>query len=119
MHIRMVVLAAGVVLAGAVDAFAQNVNPPFPDIMRGDANNDSRVDGSDPIYINYWLFQGGLAPPCLDAADANDDGRVDLSDSSYLNSYLFMGGPMPPAPFPGCGQDPTSDSLSCNNSACT
>lgn len=30
--------------------------------------------------------------------------------------HLFMGEPAPPAPFPGCGMDPTPDSLPCDRS---
>jgi hypothetical protein len=87
-------------------------------LLRGDANNDSQVNSSDPVYISNYLFNGGSSPPCLDAADANDDGAVDITDVSYLNSYLYMGGPAPRSPFPYCGSDPTSDSLGCNSSAC-
>jgi len=86
---------------------------------RGDANNDMQVNGSDPIFINSWLFSGGPAPSCIDAADANDDGQVNMSDSVYLNNFLFMGGPAPPPPYPSCGTDPTSDSLTCVDSACS
>jgi hypothetical protein len=88
------------------------------EVLRGDGNNDTHVNISDPIYINNFLFYGGNAPPCMDAADANDDGAVNSSDVVYLYSFLFSGGPKPPAPYPSCGHDPSSDSLSCNNSAC-
>ena len=67
---------------------------------RGDANNDAVVDGSDPVYLNAYLFNGGPAPPCMNQADANDDGAVDISDSIYLLSWLYSGGPEPPAPGP-------------------
>src|SRR4030095_8374612 len=71
------------------------VNPPFDDLLRGDANNDLTVDVSDPVAINSWLFLGQPAPVCADAADANDDGEVDVTDSIYLYVYLFLGGPPP------------------------
>ncbi|MBI4583696.1 MAG: hypothetical protein HY717_06710 [Planctomycetes bacterium] len=88
-------------------------------ILRGDANNSGLVSAADANYINNYLFSGGPAPSCMDAADANDDGQVDISDSIYLMEWLYSGGPPPPAPGPfNCGQDPTSDSLTCVNSSC-
>jgi hypothetical protein len=91
---------------------------PTIDILRGDANNDGRVNLADSIFIQAWLFQGGSAPMCMDAADVNDDGAVNMADPVYLNSFLFLGGSAPPRPYPGCGQDPTADLLPCNTSAC-
>jgi hypothetical protein len=88
------------------------------DLLRGDVNNDSRVNMADSITIQAFLFQGGAAPTCMDAADANDDGYVDNTDSIYLMTYLFMGGPRPAAPFPACGADPTHDSLTCLHTNC-
>ena len=81
---------------------------------RGDANGDSAVDNSDPIYVLPWLYQGGPAPPRLDAADIDDDGIHDISDPVYLNNYLFFGGPAPPIPFAYLGLDPTLDSIEAN-----
>jgi hypothetical protein len=108
---------AGIALA-VVSNLAFGLTIPGIIILRGDANNDGTVNGSDPIFINQYLFNGGSAPPCKDAADVNDDGVIDISDSSHLNSYLFMGGPPPAAPFPNCGKDPTPDNLGCGMSAC-
>jgi hypothetical protein len=85
-----------------------------PDIiLRGDANHDSQIDGSDIVTIAKWLFNGGPEPPCLNEADTNNDGDVDISDATYLSNYLYSGGPPPPPPgtgecteddepFPGC-----------------
>ena len=59
-----------------------------------------------------FLFSGGVAPACGDAADANDDGRVDISDAVAVLGHLFLGAPEPPAPGPRtCGSDPTADAL--------
>ena len=69
-------------------------------LKRGDVNNDNSVDGSDPMFLNAYLYQGGPAPPCLNQADANNDGSVDGSDSIYLLQWLYNGGPAPPAPGP-------------------
>jgi hypothetical protein len=87
-------------------------------LVRGDANNDGIVNGSDATYINSDLFQGGPAPSCKKAADANDDGVVDNSDTIYLLYFLYYGGPPPVSPFPECGEDSTTDILSCNDSQC-
>ena len=79
---------------------------------RGDANCDGCVDRADAEYLNEFLFAGGPAPCCMDAADANDDGGLDIDDSVYILNYAEEGGPAPPAPGPdACGEDPTADAL--------
>jgi len=78
-------------------------------MVRGDLNRNGRVDMTDAVMINSWLFSGGPAPPCLNQADANDDGRVDVSDSTFILNWLFSGGPAPPSPGPygtACRLDP-------------
>lgn len=85
--------------------------------VRGDTNDDGKVDVADAVASLGHLFQGGAAPTCLAAADANDSGAVDLSDAVYTLDYLFLGSPAPPAPFPECGADPTEDALGCEGSA--
>ena len=89
--------------------------PPVPKFRRGDANADSGVPNiTDGIFILNFLFLGGPAPPCDDAADTNDDGSHNITDGIYLLNYLFLGGPAPPAPGPDdCGVDPTGDALGC------
>ena len=82
---------------------------------RGDANVDANVDISDPVFVLEFLFVGGQATSCNDAANANDDGSVDLSDAVFVLAFLFQGGPPPPAPFGECGVDPTSDVLGCDS----
>ena len=82
--------------------------------QRGDANGDAAGDISDAVATLNFLFSGGAAPTCDDAADTNDDGHVDISDAVALLGFLFTGAPPPPQPFPGCGADPTdADGLSC------
>jgi hypothetical protein len=108
-------LGVSLVLAGAEPDWFPGVDE---DVLRGDANNSGSVTISDPYYIQSFLFQGGGAPPCMTAADANDDGQVDNSDAIYLYDFLLMGGPCPPAPYPYCGDDPTEDDLTCENSTC-
>jgi len=85
---------------------------------RGDVNLDGNVNVSDPIGTLGYLFQGGPAPDCEDAADANDDGRIDLTDPIAVLMSLFGGeGPLPePGRSGALGFDPTADELFCSES---
>ncbi|MBI4603575.1 MAG: hypothetical protein HY721_16610 [Planctomycetes bacterium] len=80
--------------------------------QRGDASADGRVGITDAVVVLRFLFSGGAAPPCADAADADDDGDLRLTDALRVLLRLFLGGePLPP---PGrCGLDPTADELGC------
>jgi hypothetical protein len=78
-------------------------DPPRQAFVRGDANNDSRVDIADAIWLLGDLFLGGPDVSCFDAADTNADGEKDVSDVAFSINYQFLGGPHPPAPFPACG----------------
>ncbi len=82
---------------------------------RGDANQDGKVDVSDPSAIKNYLNQGALLS-CLDAADANDDGTIDAKDQEYILNFLFNGGAAPSAPGAfSNGTDDTPDSLQCRD----
>ena len=90
-------------------------------MLRGDANQSGVVDMSDAILILDYLYGN---PPanidCLDSADSNDDGFVEDADFVHLTNWLFHGGPIPPDPGPYyCGEDPTSDNLSCVSYDCS
>jgi hypothetical protein len=83
-----------------------------PFFRRGDANSDCGVQITDAIFTLNFLFVGGSAPRCQDAADTNDDGKVDLADAITVLGYLFVGGAEPPTPGPESpGKDPTLDGL--------
>jgi hypothetical protein len=82
---------------------------------RGDSNADGVLNVSDSSHLLGFLFLGGPAPPCRDAADANDDGSLDISDAPASLGFLFLGGPAPAAPFPSCGTDPTDDGIGCES----
>ena len=69
-------------------------------------NGDIRLDIGDAMYLCYWLYSGGEAPECLEAAEVNDDQLIDLADPIYIVMYLFRSGPLPSAPFPEAGLDP-------------
>ncbi len=98
---------------------APPLNPVEGQFIRGNANDDARVDLSDAVYVLGHLFLGQPAPPCVKAADANDDGRMDISDAVYVLSFLFLGADPIPAPYPECGVDPTADALTCEESSCS
>jgi len=86
---------------------------PGQPFLRGDGNGDGAVDISDPVLSLSILFSGADPATCEDATDANDDGSFDISDPIYELGYLFSGGAAMPPPGPGCGPDPTVDTLDC------
>ncbi len=79
---------------------------------RGDANDDGKLDISDPIQTSRHLFFKEEAN-CLDAHDSNDDGKLDSNDILYSLDYLFNGGFAIPEPFLQKGFDNTLDPLTC------
>jgi hypothetical protein len=80
--------------------------------VRGDANEDGRLEHSDAVSVFSYLFLGGPGP-CEDALDADDRGSIEITDGIYVLGFLFLGGPAPPPPFPDAGSDPTADDLDC------
>lgn len=82
--------------------------------IRGDANDDGKVNISDPIAVLDHLFQGRPLS-CEDAGDFDDSGTLNITDAVVILTYLFDSGekPTPPPPFPLPGPDPTPDSLGC------
>ena len=87
------------------------VQPPDKQFSRGDVNDDGNRNIADAISLLGFLFGGGPAPVCPDAADANDDGVLNIADAISILSHLFASsGPLPP-PFPGCGVDTTPSAL--------
>jgi hypothetical protein len=93
---------------------AASCKPPVRAFRRGDANDDGKADLSDAVFALSWLFGGGPAPGCQDAADTNDNGGLDISDAIFLLSYLFnAGAPLPTPGTLGCGVDPTEDAVDC------
>ena len=80
--------------------------------FRGDADGKGSIEITDAIYLLSYLFLGGPAPSCPDAADADDNGQLEITDAIAVLSYLFLGGRPPAAPGPmTCGPDPTADDL--------
>ncbi len=111
--LELVLLAGiGVLLCHVSFRPARSLEEFFRDdgeFIRGDANDDTEIDISDPLRILGFLFIGLDSPPCLTAADADDDGALQINDAVILLGFLFQGGPAPAAPFPEAGLDPTPD----------
>jgi len=82
--------------------------------LRGDSNDDGSVDISDAVAVLGYLFQGGNAPYCADAADANDDGQVDIGDPILILRSLFQRSARIRPPYPRAGYDRTPDELDCD-----
>jgi len=89
--------------------------------VRGNAQGDFvdagapflSINMADGIFVLQYLFQSGPTPPCLDATDVNDDGRVNLVDAIHLFMFLTGGGVSVPHPYWFLDQDPSPDSLDC------
>jgi PKD repeat protein len=79
--------------------------------VRGDANYNQSVNIADAIFLLDYLFIGGVASVCPDAADSNDDGSLNIGDAINLLNFLFSNGETIPYPYPGYGIDPTPDGL--------
>ena len=62
-----------------------------------------------------FLFLGGAAPVCGDAADADNNGAIQLTDGIFILNFLFLGGQAPVQPGLECGEDTAQpdDGLGC------
>lgn len=87
--------------------------------LRGDTDSSGSVTITDGVATLSFLFLGGEAPRCADAADADDSGDLSISDAVFTFGFLFLGGPPPPEPgVVVCGVDPTPfDGLDCRESS--
>ncbi len=88
---------------------------------RGDANSDGSVDISDAVWTLAFLYLGGDAPSCREAANSNDDALVDLSDPIHLLESLFLAGGLGRVAAPGayhCGVGGPFRGLSCEVYPC-
>lgn len=84
--------------------------------IRGDCNDDGRVDISDAVSVLAFLFLGGGEPGCEDACDSNDSGAADLSDVIHTFGVLFRGeGTIPLPGRTAYGEDSTGgDEAGCD-----
>ena len=98
--------------------FVQSRFQIVPDIsifIRGDSNDDGKVDLADAQATLGYLFQAAEPLRCLDAADANDDGKLNVSDPVTILQVLFLGREALPAPSAARGSDPTPDAIGCGS----
>jgi len=101
--------------------------PGEPIFVRGDTDSDGAINLTDGVIPLLFLFSGGDAPACLDAADANDTGVLEITDAIIIFGWLFNGGGAPAAPAPlspgysaeQCGVDPTEDGFGCERVSLT
>ncbi len=98
---------------GSVDAGGL----PVADLIRGDINQDGGIGIGDAIALLSVLFQGAPIGDCPASHDINGNGSSNIADVVGLLSYLFTGGAAPPAPFPDCGPDSATSTLSCSSFA--
>ncbi|MDE0740754.1 MAG: discoidin domain-containing protein [Planctomycetota bacterium] len=95
--------------------------PAGPIFVRGDGNSDGSINLTDGVIPLLYLFSGGAAPACADAADTNDTGAIEITDAIIIFSWLFSGGDAPVSPSPSgagyvvgdCGEDVTADDSGC------
>ncbi len=83
------------------------------DFLRGDANQDGRVNIGDAVVQILHIFGSDVALECLDAADSNDDGQVDVSDPLRTLTALFFAATLPSPGMTSFGPDPSCDELTC------
>ena len=50
-------------------------------------------DIADLVYLVAYMFNGGSAPPVIEAAIINGTTELDIANLVYLVSYMFSGGP--------------------------
>jgi len=86
-----------------------NILPGGKVFSRGDANNDTRFNLSDAVWLILWLYFGGDVSSCPAASDANGDHGLDTADAIFILDYLFQSGRGLPEPFPHCAPDPRTD----------
>lgn len=71
----------------------------FPvEFMRGDVNDDGRVNISDVTALINYLLNGNGTNVNEKAADVNEDNKVTINDVTSLINYLLSGNWPAPAP---------------------
>jgi len=72
----------------------------------GDFSRNGYLNILDVTDLINYLYKGGPAAYCMDAADVNGDCSVNILDVTYIINYLYKGGP---APVCGCaGRGPVN-----------
>lgn len=64
--------------------------------LRGDCDQDTRINLADITYLVIYVYLGGPPPwPTLEVGDVNCDGKVNLADITYVINYVYLDGPIP------------------------
>ncbi len=104
------VFVAAVLAASGV---GRGNDPSVQSFIRGDINQNERLEITDAVLIFLHLFAGHeQAAKCFDAADVDNDGEVAITDGIVLLGFLFQRG-RPPSPPRECGLDIRTDDLDC------
>ena len=64
-------------------------------LKAGDANNDTKVNVGDAVFMINYVFKAGTPPVCKDQADANHDCKLNVGDAVFLINYVFKSGTPP------------------------
>jgi hypothetical protein len=64
-------------------------------VSGGDANNDTKVNVGDAVYMINHVFKAGAPPICKDQGDANSDCKLNVGDAVFLINYVFKAGAAP------------------------
>lgn len=90
-----------------------------PSFRRGDCNDNGSYEIADAITLLVALFSPSAPSLACDrACDTNGDGSLELADALASLDHLFGSGSPPAAPYPACGADPATSSLSCASPSC-
>ena len=87
-----VVRASAALLALLLEGVALPAQTTLGPFLRGDSNSDGRVDITDALYLQAFLFNGGRAPLCYNTGDVNDNSALNFSDSVVLVQFLSYPG---------------------------
>jgi hypothetical protein len=63
--------------------------------IRGDVDDNMKIDLADITYLIVYMFFNGPAPKYPESADVNSDGRHNIADLVFLIRYIFSGGSEP------------------------
>ena len=73
--------------------------------VRGDTNQDDRVNVGDAVFIVEYALEIGPDPLCLETVDVDNNGRFDpMADAIFLLNAVFLNSEVIPGPS-DCGDD--------------
>ena len=78
--------------------------PELPTFLRGDANQDGRVNIADMVFILRVIYAGQDSGSCPLSLDVDGDSKLDFLDAFAIFFYVFRFGFAPASPFPECSR---------------